>query len=109
MAGRLILDGVEVLHLDEARLPKAVLPRHSGAVSLSRAHPGDRYELDAEPTACPFTAWRDSAWAWRKPASDSVTLVRTGCREWLRDCIPLTLNCGSPTRWRRALRRPRKS
>jgi galactose mutarotase-like enzyme len=91
MAGRLILDGVEVLHLDEARLPEgAVL---AGGIPVLFPFPGrtreDRYELDGRAYRMPFHGLvRDSAFGVEKAASDSVTLVRTGCREWLRDCYP---------------------
>ncbi len=91
MAGRLILNGVEVLHLNEARLPEGAVLSGGNPVLFpfpSRTR-DDRYELDGKTYRMPFHGLvRDSAFGVEEVSPDSVTLLRTGCREWMSDCYP---------------------
>jgi galactose mutarotase-like enzyme len=91
MLGRLTLGDIEILHLNEARLPEgAVL---SGGNPVLFPFPSrtaeDQYELYGKVYRMPFHGLvRDSAFGVEETSASRVTLVRTGCREWISDCYP---------------------
>ncbi len=91
MLGRLILDGREILHLNEARLPEGAVLAGGNPVLFpfpSRTA-NDQYELDGKTYRMPFHGLvRDSAFGVEEVTGSSATLVRTGCREWMSDCYP---------------------
>jgi len=91
MVGRLALHGIPILHLDEARLPQGAVLAGGNPVLFpfpSRTA-GDRYELDGKTYRMPFHGLvRDSAFGVEEVTRERATLLRTGCREWIRDCYP---------------------
>jgi galactose mutarotase-like enzyme len=91
MLGRLTLGGVEVLHLNEARLSQGAVLAGGNPVLFpfpSRTQ-GDRYELDGRSYRMPFHGLvRDSAFGVEAVHASGATLVRTGCPEWRRDLYP---------------------
>ncbi len=91
MLGRLVLEGVEVLHLNEARLPEGAVLAGGNPVLFpfpSRTA-DDRYTLDGKTYRMPFHGLvRDSAFGVEEVTASGVTLLRTGCREWMSDCYP---------------------
>jgi len=91
MLGRLNLGGFEVLHLNEARLPEGAVLAGGNPVLFpfpSRTA-SDRYELDGKSYRMPFHGLvRDSAFGVEEVTASGAALVRTGCREWMRDCYP---------------------
>ena len=91
MLGRLNFHGIEVLHLDEARLPEGTVLAGGNPVLFpfpSRTAQ-DRYALGGRDYRMPFHGLvRDSAFGVEEVTPNHVTLVRTSCREWIRDCYP---------------------
>jgi len=91
MLGRLTLDGVEVFHLDEARLPQGAVLAGGNPVLFpfpSRTQ-CDRYVLDGRSYRMPFHGLvRDSAFGVEEVRESGATLVRSGCPEWRRDLYP---------------------
>ncbi len=91
MLGRLIFHDIEILHLDENRLPEGAVLAGGNPVLFpfpSRtAH--DLYELNGIRYRMPFHGLvRDSAFGVEEATPNRVTLLRTSCREWKRDCYP---------------------
>jgi galactose mutarotase-like enzyme len=91
MLGKLSLGGVEILHLNEARLPEGAVLAGGNPVlfPFPSKTADDRYELDGKPYRMPFHGLvRDSAFGVEEVASSEATLLRTGCREWASDLYP---------------------
>ena len=91
MLGKLNLSGIEILHLNEARLPQGAVLAGGNPVlfPFPSKTADDRYELNGKTYRMPFHGLvRDSAFGVEEVTPSSVTLLRTGCREWMKDLYP---------------------
>lgn len=91
MLGKLNLGGIEILHLNEARLPQGAVLAGGNPVlfPFPSKTADDRYELNGKTYRMPFHGLvRDSAFGVEEVTPSGATLLRTGCREWMKDLYP---------------------